>query len=75
MITLWERERERKAISHNFLRSSCILFNFFENNNELLEYNKWGTDDDGDDDSLIKQKWFLGVWFFLKCFALKKLLK
>jgi len=51
-----ERERERKAISHNFLRSSCILFNFFENNNELLEYNKWGTNDDGDDDSLIKQK-------------------
>jgi len=51
-----ERERERKAISHNFLRSSCILFNFFENNNELLEYNKWGTNDNGDDDSLIKQK-------------------
>ena len=59
-----ERERERKKerereggggsnYTQNFLRSSCILFNFFENNNKLLEYNEWGFDDDYDD-SLIK---------------------
>ena len=50
-----ERERERGGSNYtqNFLRSSCILFNFFENNNKLLEYNEWGFDDDYDD-SLIK---------------------
>jgi hypothetical protein len=52
-----ERERERGGGGSNYTqnspRSSCILFNFFENNNKLLEYNEWGFDDDYDD-SLIK---------------------
>ena len=45
-------EREKKEQFHTkFPKKFLHSIQFFQNNNELLEYNECGTDDD---DSLIK---------------------